>query len=694
MGYLKDKYTKEYYTGKDAEGNQLKYGATSSIDEKGHYTLRKHDMLILEKINFKDKNVLVLGCGRGEELVSAIENDANVTNTIGVDFSPAAIKIAKDLFKNKKLKSPQFFTEDALDFVTNYSEVIKDDESKKFDIVIMFDFVEHVPRGELIKIFKKLKQLLKKESVLVINTPAYKYDNDVIKNGYDERNQIDSLDTSDIVPQTKGMHCNKYSLISLQEFMNSQGFYNITEAHYFVSQDLVRSNFINTSYYNRWNICKKNGLPLLGEYTDDIIENPYPSNADLKLIKFKEGILEGISLFSTQKYSELAYPNGNIDIEMFEDITAADIKGKTIFDVGTFIGANALVFSKLVGSEGKVIGFEPNLFNRNRSFLNISQNPNFSDNIFIYQYALGKENKEEKMFLSSEIDNGFSSTSRLKGSHSKIEDSELPEGFEDISVQVKTLDTFVEEENLVPDILKVDIEGAEYDFLLGALNTIKKHKPIFYIEIHSEFCAIRCFEILRSEGYSVTIINEESDNRIMLKAEYIDTKKGKKDSIEIRGLQAQRNLDATLGILKSVNSLIEIIKRDLNEVNSKNEDLKQREMEFKGERDGLIEKNKKLEEERDLLKQREMEFKGERDGLIEKNKKLEEERDLLKQRNTELEKENKKLGKEGDLLKQREVELNLRNSKLEETISSIENSKSWRITKPLRSIRHIWERSK
>ncbi len=671
MGHLKDKYTKEYYTGKDAEGNQLKYGATNSIDKKGYYTLRKHDMLILEKIDFKDRNVLALGCGRGEELVYAVKNGANVKDSVGVDFAPVAIKIAKGLFKNKKLKSPQFFTEDALDFVTNYSEVIKDDESKKFDIVIMFDFVEHVPREELIKIFEQLKQLLKEESVLVINTPAYKYDNDVIKNGYDERNQIDSLDTSDIVLQTKGMHCNKYSLISLQEFMNSQGFYNITEAHYFVSQDQVHSNFINISYYNRWNICKKSGFPLLGKYTDDIIESPYPPEADLNLIKFQEGVLEGISVFSTQKYSELAYPNGNIDIEMFEDVAAGDIKGKTIFDVGTFIGANALVFSKLVGSDGKVIGFEPNLFNRNRSFLNISQNPNLSDNIFIYQYALGKENKEKKMFLSSEIDNGFSSTSRLKGSHSKIEDSELPEGFEDMSVQVKTLDTFVKEENIIPDILKVDIEGAEYDFLLGALNTIKKHKPIFYIEIHSEFCAIRCFEILRSEGYSVTIIKEELDNRIMLKAEYIDTKKGKKDSIEIRKLQVQRNQDATLGLLKSVNSLIEIVKRDLNEVNSKSEDLKQKEMEFKRENDGLIEKKKKLEEEKDLLKQKEMEFKRENDGLIEKNKKLEEEKDLLKQR---------------------EIELNLRNSKLKETISSIENSKSWRITKPLRSIRHIMKK--
>jgi DNA repair exonuclease SbcCD ATPase subunit len=116
---------------------------------------------------------------------------------------------------------------------------------------------------------------------------------------------------------------------------------------------------------------------------------------------------------------------------------------------------------------------------------------------------------------------------------------------------------------------------------------------------------------------------------------------------------------------------IEVLQRE-------NDLLKQRNTELEKE-------NKKLEEERDLLKQRDIELEKE-------NKKLEEEKDLLKQRNTELEKENKKLGEERDLLKQREVELNLRNSKLEETISSMENSKSWRVTKPLRSIRHIMKK--
>ena len=708
MGHLKNKYTKEYYTGKDAKGNQLKYGATSSLDENGNYILREHDESILKKIDFKEKNVLALGCGRGEELVYAIENGANTKNSVGVDFSSEAIKIAKKLFDDKKLDSPVFYTDDALDFVINYITKVKGNKSKKFDIVIMFDFVEHVPREELIKVLDGLKNLLGKRSILVINTPAYKYDNDVIKNGCDERNQIESFDTSDLVPETQGMHCNKYSLISLQEFMNKEGFINITEAHYFVDKNQVPLNFEYSSYYHRWNVCKENGFSIFSEYTDDIIEFPYPKNVDLKLIRFEEGVLEGISLFLTEEYKKIAYPMGNMDTQMMEDILTMNPIGKTIFDVGTFVGASALVFSKFVGKEGKVIGFEPNPFNRNRSFLNLSHNPSLAQKISIYPYALGKDNRNEKMVLSSEIDSGYSSTSRLKGSHSTLRDSELPSGFEEVVVEVKTLDTFVRESQEVPDIIKVDIEGAEYDFLLGALETIKKYRPIFYIEIHSEFCAIRCFEILRSEGYSVTIINEEPDNRIMIKAEYIDVEKKKKDSIEVRELQIQRNQDATFNLLKSITSFIEPIKKDLIILQNENQNLEKKRLEFEEKNSTLEKRILELEGENSTLEKRNLELKEKNSTLEKRNLELEEKNSALEKRNLELEEKNSTLEKrilelegENSTLEKKILELGreiLRlstdNVKLKEVISSMEESRSWRITKPLRSVKHVLKKSK
>ena len=41
--------------------------------------------------------------------------------------------------------------------------------------------------------------------------------------------------------------------------------------------------------------------------------------------------------------------------------------------------------------------------------------------------------------------------------------------------------------NITPDVIKMDIEGAEVDALLGAYGTIIKENPIIFIEIHPKF---------------------------------------------------------------------------------------------------------------------------------------------------------------------------------------------------------------
>lgn len=322
-------------------------------------------------------------------------------------------------------------------------------------------------------------------------------------------------------------------------------------------------------------------------------------NNGIKVIVFKEGVLEGITLCTTEEYQKIAYPNGNTDVQMMNDIYASKPSGKTIFDVGTFIGASSLVFSKFVGKTGKVVGFEPNPFNMDRISLNMQRNKEFSKNISIYPYALGKIDENLKMTLSSEIDNGFSSTSRLEGTHPKLHNSDLPEGFEEISVEVKKLDTFLKENKFRPDIIKVDIEGAEYDFLLGALETLRKYKPILYIEIHSEYCAIRCYELLSLEGYSVTIINEEQDNRIMIKAEHSKRKEKMSDTKNLS--LAMDKLDSTFRFLNIANNQIEELTKTVRIFNGRIVGLETEKTDLIKSRNDLEKEINKLKEEQRLF---------------------------------------------------------------------------------------------
>lgn len=54
-----------------------------------------------------------------------------------------------------------------------------------------------------------------------------------------------------------------------------------------------------------------------------------------------------------------------------------------------------------------------------------------------------------------------------------------------IQVKTRTLDAIVEEAGLVPDFVKMDIEGAEHEALLGARCLAKEHRPKFLVEMHS-----------------------------------------------------------------------------------------------------------------------------------------------------------------------------------------------------------------
>lgn len=51
-------------------------------------------------------------------------------------------------------------------------------------------------------------------------------------------------------------------------------------------------------------------------------------------------------------------------------------------------------------------------------------------------------------------------------------------------IEVITIDDFVRENDVIPQVIKMDIEGKEYDAIVGAENTIRKFKPILLISLY------------------------------------------------------------------------------------------------------------------------------------------------------------------------------------------------------------------
>ncbi len=64
-----------------------------------------------------------------------------------------------------------------------------------------------------------------------------------------------------------------------------------------------------------------------------------------------------------------------------------------------------------------------------------------------------------------------------------------------------TVDEIVSCTGLNPNVIKIDVEGAELEVLQGARNTLVNCKPRILLSVHSDSLRIKCLEYLSQYGY-------------------------------------------------------------------------------------------------------------------------------------------------------------------------------------------------
>lgn len=74
------------------------------------------------------------------------------------------------------------------------------------------------------------------------------------------------------------------------------------------------------------------------------------------------------------------------------------------------------------------------------------------------------------------------------------------------TVKTDTLDSFTKEQNVFPDVIKIDVEGHELSVLKGAENYIQQHHPTLIIEIeqrhHKNIAIESVFNSFTQQGYN------------------------------------------------------------------------------------------------------------------------------------------------------------------------------------------------
>lgn len=158
-------------------------------------------------------------------------------------------------------------------------------------------------------------------------------------------------------------------------------------------------------------------------------------------------------------------------------------KGGVFVDIGANIGLHTLYATTLIGETGKVIALEPHPVTRELLRKNLEIN-GLLDRVTISPLAVSNEDDATVLF---EYFAEHPAMSGLKVSQEILE--KFNGTLERINVNTITVDTLIERCAVVPDLIKIDVEGFEYSVLQGCVKTIQTHKNVRFLVEYEKLMA-------------------------------------------------------------------------------------------------------------------------------------------------------------------------------------------------------------
>jgi FkbM family methyltransferase len=173
--------------------------------------------------------------------------------------------------------------------------------------------------------------------------------------------------------------------------------------------------------------------------------------------------------------------------------------GDVCYDIGGFRGFMGGVCAR--SGAGLVVVFEP--FPSNCAQIRRMANLNPTLPIRLEAIAVGDRDGEVEFWVMPEDSMG-------KLVESPFQRAAVPAA--SITVSIRRLDSLVGQAVLPPpNVIKLDVEGAELLVLRGALLLLREHRPRVLIEAHSPDLARDCITLLESVGYRISALREPVD---------------------------------------------------------------------------------------------------------------------------------------------------------------------------------------
>ena len=181
----------------------------------------------------------------------------------------------------------------------------------------------------------------------------------------------------------------------------------------------------------------------------------------------------GERIRAAARYRQLAW-----NPEEYHAFRAAVAQGSIVLDVGANVGSYTLLFAMWTGPTGRVFAFEPAPEARNGLRLHVVLN-GLQDRVEIVPVA-----------VSSNVGSVRFQADGASGSNAMAVNDCAPSSGS-IDVETTTIDAFCARHRLRPDVVKIDVEGAELDALRGARDVLATPGLHAFLEIHPTVWATR-----------------------------------------------------------------------------------------------------------------------------------------------------------------------------------------------------------
>ena len=190
-----------------------------------------------------------------------------------------------------------------------------------------------------------------------------------------------------------------------------------------------------------------------------------------------------------------------------------------IIDIGSNIGDKSLSIAQSLSNKNfnryKIFSIEPTDYAFKKQINNIKLNPNLKKKIKSFKYFVSNEKKKPNNIYSSwRLDSNEKTHEVHKGVLKKV--NKLTD--------IISLDNFIKKNKIKNKIiLKIDVDGFEMNVLKSSIKTLKKMKPIIFMEYapylfyENSFSSKEFFKFLKRYNYKIYDLNFNKLNKINIK---------------------------------------------------------------------------------------------------------------------------------------------------------------------------------